>query len=234
MRKTGTRNRRRGGPAAAAGGSARSAILHAGRREPVQQRSRARVERLLSAARAILERDGMDALTAARVAKEAGVPVGSFYQYFPNKQAVLMAFYQDYLHRTFEMLQKADAVAARASDWRRYMTEYIRYSRAHELRDTVVIELFAAIRSYPELEAIDAQYTEQVVDFLVGRFVALGARATEPRLKRAAHFVFELNNAAWTYQIRAGGRYVERETTQWLTGAVLGVLEHVFEGPGAV
>lgn len=209
-------------------GSARP-LRRPNRREPVQQRSRERVQRLLGAARTILERDGLDALTSARIAKEAAVPVGSFYQYFPNKEAVLIAFYQDYLRESFEMLQKADAAASRARDWREYIALYVRYTRAHELRDTFVIELFAAIRSFPELEEIDAAYTEQVADFLVSRFLALGARAPRARLRRAACFAYELNNAAWAYQIRAGDGYVERETTEWLAGAIIGALDGLFD-----
>ncbi len=59
------------------------------RKHPTQARSRALVDSLLEATARILVQDGWDALTTNRVAKAAGVSVGSLYQYFPNKDALV-------------------------------------------------------------------------------------------------------------------------------------------------
>ncbi|MFJ9825123.1 TetR/AcrR family transcriptional regulator [Streptomyces sp. NPDC101160] len=67
------------------------------RRQPQQARSRARVEAILGAADRILAREGYDALTMRRVAEEAGAPVGSIYQFYPDKGAVVDALGQQYL-----------------------------------------------------------------------------------------------------------------------------------------
>ncbi len=56
---------------------------------PAQDRSRATVEVILDAAARILVKDGYEAFTTNRVAERAGVSVGSLYQYFPNKEALL-------------------------------------------------------------------------------------------------------------------------------------------------
>jgi AcrR family transcriptional regulator len=58
------------------------------RKRPKQERSRDTVQVILAAAQRILTRDGLDALTTARIAEVAGISVGSLYQYFPNKEAV--------------------------------------------------------------------------------------------------------------------------------------------------
>lgn len=58
------------------------------RKRPHQQRSAATVDAILEAAR-ILERKGLDALTTNAVAELAGVSIGSLYQYFPGKAAIL-------------------------------------------------------------------------------------------------------------------------------------------------
>lgn len=49
------------------------------------------VEAILDAAARVLRTDGVDAMTTNRVAEVAGVSVGSLYQYFPNKQALVRA-----------------------------------------------------------------------------------------------------------------------------------------------
>ena len=57
-------------------------------RKPRQARSKATVEAILEAAAQVLRRDGLEGCTTARIAKRAGVSVGTLYQYFPNKEAV--------------------------------------------------------------------------------------------------------------------------------------------------
>lgn len=59
------------------------------RKRPHQQRSAATVDAILEAAARILERRGLDALTTNAVAALAGVSIGSLYQYFPGKAAIL-------------------------------------------------------------------------------------------------------------------------------------------------
>lgn len=59
------------------------------RKLPRQARSRARVERILQAARTLLERDGLQRLTTNRIASEAQVDIASLYQYFSGKEAIL-------------------------------------------------------------------------------------------------------------------------------------------------
>ena len=67
------------------------------RREPRQARSRARVAQILAAADGILSQEGFEALTVRRIALDAGVPVGSIYQFFPDKAAVVDALAHGYI-----------------------------------------------------------------------------------------------------------------------------------------
>ena len=59
------------------------------RKRPRQARSEALVSAILEAAARILETQGLDALTTTAVADRAGVSVGSLYQYFPGRSAIL-------------------------------------------------------------------------------------------------------------------------------------------------
>jgi AcrR family transcriptional regulator len=58
---------------------------------PTQARSRQRVEAILDAAEALVVQQGVEALTTRAIAEHAGVPVASLYQYFGDKEAVLLA-----------------------------------------------------------------------------------------------------------------------------------------------
>lgn len=64
------------------------------RRVPRQERSRRRVEDLLDAAARIVVERGVEALTTREIADAAGVPVASLYQYFSDKEDVLLAIAQ--------------------------------------------------------------------------------------------------------------------------------------------
>lgn len=64
------------------------------RRQPVQQRSAKRVEQMLNASAELIDELGYDALTTTLIAKRAGVAVGSLYQFFPDKRAVVQALTQ--------------------------------------------------------------------------------------------------------------------------------------------
>lgn len=87
------------------------------RREPKQARSRARLASLLDAAEQLLEREGPDALSTTRIAAEAGVSVGSLYQYFPDKETIVDALARRYL-ADFEAVMVALVRSAPAGGWR--------------------------------------------------------------------------------------------------------------------
>ena len=59
------------------------------RKRPRQPRSRDTVDTLLAATARILVRDGYDHASTNKIALKAGVSIGSLYQYFPNKQALV-------------------------------------------------------------------------------------------------------------------------------------------------
>ena len=61
------------------------------RKKPVQDRSKAMVQALLDATARILVQDGYDTLSTNKVAHAAGVSVGSLYQYYPSKEALVRA-----------------------------------------------------------------------------------------------------------------------------------------------
>jgi AcrR family transcriptional regulator len=58
---------------------------------PTQARSRERLRRVLDAADDVLANEGAGAFTTNRIAQAAGIPVGSVYRYFPDKEAIVEA-----------------------------------------------------------------------------------------------------------------------------------------------
>ncbi|NWB70617.1 TetR family transcriptional regulator [Pseudomonas sp. I8001] len=76
------------------------------RKEPKQARSTGLVSAILEAAIQVLAKEGASRFTTARVAEKAGVSVGSVYQYFPNKAAILFRLQTDEWQQTSQMLSR--------------------------------------------------------------------------------------------------------------------------------
>lgn len=74
------------------------------RKQPKQARSSELMAVILEAAAQVLAKEGAQRFTTARVAEKAGVSVGSLYQYFPNKAAILFRLQSDEWRQTSELL----------------------------------------------------------------------------------------------------------------------------------
>jgi AcrR family transcriptional regulator len=76
------------------------------RKLPQQERSRALVARVREACLRILDEEGASALTTNRIAQVAGVAIGSIYQYFPNKEAIVAGVYEEVIEAELAAMRK--------------------------------------------------------------------------------------------------------------------------------
>ncbi len=83
----------------------RSQVVLEPRKLPVQARSAASVGAILEATIQVLLSVGKDRLTTTRVALRAGVSVGTLYQYFPNKSALLQAVLKRHLNEVTDAVE---------------------------------------------------------------------------------------------------------------------------------
>ncbi|MEO1673342.1 MAG: TetR family transcriptional regulator, partial [Cyanobacteria bacterium J06631_2] len=114
------------------------------RRKPKQARSRERVNRILDAAEQLLIEGGYTAATTNAIAARAQVPIGTLYQFFPDKAAILYALAERY----GELLRKHLLTSATERDLPISLPDYV-----EELVDA--IECFYA--EHPGYHAIFAQ-----------------------------------------------------------------------------
>lgn len=74
------------------------------RKRPRQERSRVTVETILAATARVLVKKGFDGLTTNAVAEAAGVSIGSLYQYFPSKEALVAALIEQHIEQMNALL----------------------------------------------------------------------------------------------------------------------------------
>jgi AcrR family transcriptional regulator len=85
--------------------SQRSQVVLEPRKSPVQARSTASVDAILEATIQVLLNVGKERLTTTGVASRAGVSVGTLYQYFPNKSALLQAVLKRHLTQVTDAVE---------------------------------------------------------------------------------------------------------------------------------
>jgi AcrR family transcriptional regulator len=125
------------------------------RKRPSQARSARLVEDTLEAAIRILRRDGAARFTAARVAEAAGISVGSLYQYFPNKEAILFRLQTDEWQRTGALLDGIMSDQARdpQTRLRDMVTEFFRSEWDEAALRLALGDAAPAYRDAPEVAA---------------------------------------------------------------------------------
>ena len=137
------------------------------RKSPVQARSTASVDAILKATVQVLLRVGKEKLTTTRVAARAGVSVGTLYQYFPNKRALLRAALKLHVE---EILAEVDRVCvAQQGQPVEQMVEALAVaSLAVKLRDPKKGRALYAVSSDVEGAKIAADAEARAKDALVG------------------------------------------------------------------
>jgi len=200
---------------------ARRAAPEPRRNKPHQARSRATVEVILDATIRIFEQEGADAATTSRIAEVAGVSVGTLYQYFGNRDAILYALQDREFERASSMMQRVLTNPAGASD--------------QAIARSVVEELFRLYRAAPALhrvlavEGLRVTPAERVQAFdarIVGTIKAF-LQLAKPRIRRdhldAAAFVTyqSVRAAMLAYLIEAPAGVNEAALVDELTDLVV-------------
>ncbi|MFG6281616.1 TetR/AcrR family transcriptional regulator [Sphingomonas sp. S6] len=107
------------------------------RKMPRQGRSAETVRAIIEAAARILERDGLGAFTTNAVAERAGVSIGSLYQYFPGKEALIGALI---VRETSLLIAECEAAVAGVSG-REALKGIIVAAVIHQLRRPALARL---------------------------------------------------------------------------------------------
>ncbi len=121
------------------------------RKEAHQDRSKATVDAIMRATARILVRKGYDGATTNHIALAAGVSIGSLYQYFPNKEAIVAALLEEHLAEQQEWLRKA---MMKALD-----------QPLEEAARTLIEGLIAAHRVDPDLHRVFVEELPRIASF---------------------------------------------------------------------
>ena len=134
------------------------------RKSPSQERSRQTVERILDAAARIFHEHGYARTTTNDIADEAGLSIGSLYQYFPNKDALLVALTKRHITTTTSSLAAMMGKLPADSGFEVILRSVVRFLvEQHDLDDLHLLVMHTAPRTHEinfELEQAKTQLVE--------------------------------------------------------------------------
>jgi AcrR family transcriptional regulator len=136
------------------------------RRKPSQERSRERVERILDATSALLGGTPVDKITTAAIAETAGVPIGSVYQYFPNKLAVLAELARRVMEEVDLKTASLIAEDFGVLPWDQAIDRAIDATIEGFAAQPGYLQLLLSIRPTPEFRAITDESNERMAAML--------------------------------------------------------------------
>jgi AcrR family transcriptional regulator len=123
-----------------------SPIVLEPRKSPVQARSVASVDAILEATIQVLLQVGKERLTTTKVAQRAGVSVGTLYQYFPNKSALLKSALRRHLDEVAEAIERV-CQAQRGRSLRQMATALVTAFLEAKMRDAKTSVALYAVSS---------------------------------------------------------------------------------------
>ena len=140
------------------------------RATPRQARARDRVDAILAAAREIIETDGVEPLSTQRIAKVAGIPVGSVYQFFPNKHSIVLELAKRSLVPMNALVDNTSPAPAGDDLWWPWWENFIDALIRMWREDSIGGPIWSACAGTPELAAranrLELEYARGVAGLL--------------------------------------------------------------------
>jgi AcrR family transcriptional regulator len=140
------------------------------RRIPRQDRSRRTVENVLDAATRVLAERGYDGASTNRIAKAAGISNGSLYQYFPNKDAIVIAVLDRFADDLADRLG-AQIEATMSEPWeiagRALLDVQIRLFEENADLLRIIVEQIPRLGPFDKLAALQRRLTDLVRVYLL-------------------------------------------------------------------
>ncbi|RWE76668.1 TetR/AcrR family transcriptional regulator [Mesorhizobium sp.] len=172
------------------------AAIASPRRSPSQQRSRERVERMLAAASALIAEQGSDAMRMGEVAERAGVSIGSLYQFFPDKRAIVWALAERYTAESQACISAGLKDVRDAEGLKQAFSELVDIYYQLFLAEPVIRDVWSGTQADKALRSLELADSRANAEFLVAVLKRLRSDADPVELETTAFLVWQMGEAA--------------------------------------
>lgn len=176
------------------------------RHKPVQKRSRSRVEDILAAAEFVFNEKGYECSTTNAIADQAHIPIGSLYQYFKNKKAILDTLSDKYTRELKELFAKT-------------FTKDLQHKNFAELSDKMLddlakfyanhtafqVVLYGASRP-SDLDNASDELRQHIIGFLYQALVKMKPKKNNADLRMTASILVAISRSILPAAISSDGK----------------------------
>ena len=178
------------------------------RRRPTQERSRVQFDALLRVSRELLLEVGFEAFTCEEVARRAGVPIGTLYQFFANKYVIVCELDRQQAVAVHEELAEL-AAQIPSLDWLSVMNRLLDHMATLWREDPSRRAVWHAVQSTPSTRAT-AAVTEREFAAEVARVLApLTPNTPRERRRVVAEIVVHVVYSMLNFSVRDGQEHAE-------------------------
>ena len=182
------------------------------RKKPSQSRSQKMVKGILDATRNLLRKSStgeISGITTNHIAREANISVGSLYQYFPNKEAILFELYKEMLGQFSSIMEVFKSEPYLSLPREEFFDRFNRAMKDAEADVEVVFEMHNAVKIYPALAEADRRHADLIAREMAGFMKHFGSSWSMEKLQRLALHAYYINYGTWMYRDHARPDYEE-------------------------
>lgn len=165
------------------------------RREPTQKRSRERVERMLAVASALIAEKGSDALRMGEVAEKAGVSIGSLYQFFPDKSAIIRALADRYQKESEACIAEALTSVKDGKALEKAFSELVDTYYGIFLAEPVMRDIWSGTQADKALRELELAHSRANAGMLLAVLKRLHPEEDLAALETSAFLIWQLGEA---------------------------------------
>ena len=195
------------------------------RKRPQQDRSKDMVERILMSTQTVIRDTGVNGLNTVAVAREAGISVGSLYQYFPSKEAILLELARRWL-AAFRSLLKERTQCPLPRDWRDFdgwCRTSIQKISAIYLKNVGVLPVVAAMPFNAQLRKISTEHDVAIIEEFANWFQRINPALDRAVARRLSWNLMVTDRACLTRAATSGRRHC-KETLEDLNNMLLALM----------
>jgi AcrR family transcriptional regulator len=176
----------------------------AARRAPAQQRSRERLDRILAVAAELIARRGSDQVKMSEVAERAGISIGSLYQYFPDKSAIIRTMAERYHVESRRCIEEALAgvsdVAGLRAAYEGLVDQYYALFQA----EPVMRDIWSGMQADKQLMALELAESRACSAFLAAAMQRVRPGTAPETIASSALLIWQLGEATMRLAISLG------------------------------
>ena len=199
------------------------------RRQPKQQRSKAKVEQILEAAALVFDEVGYEGATTHHIATKAGTAIGTLYQFFPDKAALFQALELRHVERVHAMWAQTD-LSAIAQVPLRMMVSGLVAGVVELFEDPVSRVVFIAFfTSRQIIQSIDDRMTQDAIHFMAHILHHRNPNLPDPQRLLLAEVCVHSSNALILTVLRTADQDRRQQLTQQIENLIVAYLAPYFE-----